>query len=487
MIRQSLCQSIAKHSDNNAFCINGIFYTYAKLQERIRGIRALIRECIGGAENVVGLVVHDDLDTYASIFALWFEGKAYVPLNPYAPKARNRNIVTQSGLSLLLNSKGATYDGIVVLDTSKAKSEEGICEAIAAVDVAYVLFTSGSTGVPKGVPISFDNLDAFVDGFYDLGYEIGPTDKCLQMFDLTFDLSVMSYLIPLLNGACVYTIPATAIKYQYVAELLEDRQLTVALMVPSILHYLRPYFDEMRYDSMRYSLFCGEALPTDLAEEWSKCVPFARIDNVYGPTEDTIFCTSYQYGRNGKNKELNGILSIGRAMKGTMTLIVDEKNDPVPKGKVGELCLAGRQLTSGYWNNEQKNRENFFYHGGIRFYKTGDLCSEFEGDLMYHGRLDFQVKIQGFRVELGEVEFAVKKVLERRNNVAAVAFENGIGNTEIGVFIESETGDKQEIMEGLKRSLPSYMLPGQIHFVEKFPLNANGKTDRKKLLSWITR
>ena len=453
----------------------------------MKGIRALIRKSIAETEKIVGLVAHDDMDTYASIFALWFEGKAYVPLNPYAPEARNRNVVTQSGLSLLLDSKGVTYDNVEVLDTGKAKSEEDICEAIVAADVAYVLFTSGSTGIPKGVPISFDNLDAFVDGFYDLGYEINPTDRCLQMFDLTFDLSVMSYLLPLLNGACVYTVPATAIKYQYVAELLEDCRLTVALMVPSILHYLRPYFDEMRYDSMRYSLFCGEALPVDLAGEWSKCVPFARVDNVYGPTENTIFCTFYQYSREKGNKELNGILSIGRAMKGTATLVVDEKNVPVPEGDVGELCLAGRQLTRGYWKNEQKNRESFFCHEGIRFYKTGDLCSESGGDLMYHGRLDFQVKIQGFRVELGEVEFALKKVLERKSNVVAVAFENSIGNTEIGVFIESETGDKQKIVEGLKRSLPSYMLPSQIHFVGRFPLNDNGKTDRKKLLSWITR
>ena len=131
---------------------------------------------------------------------------------------------------------------------------------------------------------------------------------------------------------------------------------------------------------------------------------------MYGPTEDTIFCTQYAYDKNGENKTHHGVLSIGLAMEGTITIIIDEDNNPLPVGEIGQLCLGGTQLTPGYWKNEEKNKEAFFYlqFNGLlqRFYKTGDLCKcDEQGDILYLGRIDFQTKIQGFRVELSEIEF----------------------------------------------------------------------------------
>ena len=232
---------------------------------------------------------------------------------------------------------------------------------------------------------------------------------------------------------------------------------------------------------MKYSLFCGEALPLDETEDWSKSLPNARIDNVYGPTENTIYCTACTYNRNGTNKESNGVMSIGKAMEGTQTIIIDENRNIVPVGEKGELCLAGVQLTPGYWQNPEKNAEAFFEKDGTRFYRTGDLCAmDADGDILYHGRIDFQVKIQGYRIELGEIEHHAREFLAGANAVA-VAFTNQAGSAEIALCIEDDKKDSASLLNYLKSKIPGYMIPSIIVYEAQFPLNVNGKIDRKAL------
>lgn len=484
----NLQEAIHQHSDKNAFLINDSFYSYTDLAKSISKIRNSIRLNIDKTEKIIGLITNDDIETYASILALWFEGKAYVPISTDTPKERNENVIQQAGITTILDSSEKSFiHELKTIETKKLPESEIdlTFENITADELAYVLFTSGTTGVPKGVPIAFSNIEGFVKAFFALDIKVDATDKCLQMFDLTFDLSVMSYLIPLLKGACVYTIPKNKIKFNYIAELLDEHHLTLALMVPSMIHYLRPYFDEIDCPSMKYSLFCGEALPLDVTKEWSNCVPNARVMNVYGPTEDTIFCTHYTYKRDEDNKASNGLLCIGQAMQETYTIIVNENDEPVKPGEKGQLCLGGIQLTPGYWKNVEKNKEAFFYleynQQKTRFYKTGDLCvCDEEGDILYLGRLDFQTKIQGFRVELSEIEFHCKAFLQKINAVA-VTLQNKNGNTEIGLAIESKEFDTAEMISYMKTKMPAYMLPTQVIFVEEFPLNSNGKTDRNIL------
>ncbi len=484
----NLENALNNNLERNAYCINGVFYKYLDFANSISRIRKAIEVNVAEVEKNIGLVANDDLETYAAIIALWFEGKAYVPLSPEIPKDRNENVINQAFIKTIIDSSEEPLFTEYNLIKSKKLNDTPINlspKEVANYELVYILFTSGTTGQPKGVPITRANLTGFIAAFWAMGFSIDESDRCLQMFELTFDLSVMSYLVPLLRGACIYTIPKDQIKYSYIYELMEDQKLTVALMVPSILQYLRPYFTEIKLPDMRYSLFCGEALPLDITEEWSRCLPNAKVLNVYGPTEDTIFCTHYTFNNTTANKSHNGVLSIGKAMEGSMTIIVDENNTVLPFGNIGQLCLGGVQLTPGYWYNEEKNKEAFFfinYNGKPeRFYKTGDLCqSDEEGDIEYIGRLDYQVKVQGFRVELSEIEFHVKAFLEKIN-VVAIANEDAIGNTEIGLIIESLKFDTASLQEYMKTKMPSYMLPRQIAFVEVFPLNTNGKTDRKKL------
>ncbi len=484
----NLQESIGNFKDRNCFYIQGQFYTYEAFAQRVSSIRKAIEKESSNSENIIGIIANDDLETYASIVACWFEGKAYVPISPETPIDRNQKIIDQALIKTILNSgEPLFFKEINLIATKKLPllAIDLVPKMVAEEDLAYLLFTSGTTGMPKGVPISFKNVSGFIDAFWKIGFNLNQEDRCLQMFELTFDLSVMSYLAPLLKGACIYTIPKDKIKYSYIFELMEEQHLTFALMVPSILHFLRPYFDEIDLPEMKYSLFCGEALPLDVTEEWQKCLPNAAIYNVYGPTEDTIFCTHYLYSNSSNNKSRNGILSIGKAMDNTFTIIIDENNHILPAGESGQLCLGGVQLTPGYWYNDEKNQEAFFklnYNNKEeRFYKTGDLCvCDAEGDILYLGRLDYQTKIQGFRVELSEIEFHVKSFLEK-NNAVAVALLDNIGNTELGLIIESKPFPLEPLQEFMKSRMPHYMIPRKITFTEVFPLNTNGKTDRKKL------
>lgn len=480
-------KSIDKYGAHNAFCINDRFYTYSDLAVNISKVCiALQSEKITGKN--IGLVANDDIETYASIFAIWFEGYAYVPLHPQQPVDRSMEIITQADVSLVLSSDTKLLFPSIKTITSKNLKSSKIDiqpKSISDDSLAYILFTSGSTGKPKGVQITRKNVGAFMKSFWETGIQISETDRCLQCFDLTFDVSVQSYLVPLTKGACTYTIPHEQIKYSYVYGLLEDHQLTFGAMTPSMIRYLRPYFEEINASYLRYNILTAEASPLDLVVEWASCIPNAEIFDFYGPTEATIYCTFHKFNRTGSNKQLNGMLSIGKAMSGVKAIIIDEEGKMLGTNQKGELCISGDQLTPGYWQNPEKNKESFFnadFEGRlIRFYKTGDSCYfDDDGDIMLAGRLDYQVKIQGYRIELGEIEYHTREFLKGQNAVACT-FNNHMGNTEIALFVEGKIDNEANLLTFLNSKMPHYMIPSQILIESTLPLNTSGKVDRISL------
>ncbi|MGV9003537.1 amino acid adenylation domain-containing protein [Flavobacterium sp.] len=476
-----------KFPNRNAFLINEKFYTYSEFFDRISIIRGGIRQR-NSDTKIIGIIAHDNIDTYASIFAVWFEGMAYVPLHPKQPLERNLEIIEQSGITMVLDAKlQSQYDASIVLKTNEFDSSLKNTELldISEGELAYILFTSGSTGVPKGVQITRENVAAFIVSFMKTGFEIDETDKGLQCFDLTFDVSVQCFLTPLLHGACVYTIPHDQIKYSYVYGLLDDHELTFGIFAPSMIRFLRPYFDEMDFAKMRYCILTAEASPVDLVEEWSQCIPNATIYNFYGPTEATIYCTSYKVPKNNLIKQANGMLCIGKEMFGVKAIILDSNLQKVANNIKGEMYISGAQLTKGYCANPQKTEEVFTILNLLgtdeRYYKTGDLCSmDDDGDILYFGRLDYQVKIQGYRIELGEIEFTAREIIGGKNAIA-FTFEGYAGNQEIAMCLETEEFDEKEFLNALKSKLPSYMIPSKIYNLKQFPVNTSGKVDRKLL------
>jgi len=487
---KKLQESIEKYSDHNVLCINGTFYSYRQFAIEISKIRSAVVNTIEDSEKLIGLVTNDDLQTYASIVALWLEGKAYVPVNPEVPFGRNAKVFELTETKYVIDSsESSIYDNHNVIASKELTNAEInlVPKEFSGDQLAYILFTSGTTGLPKGVPITFDNVQALVGAIdAEPTFNLEPSDRCLQMFELTFDFSVVAYLFPLLSGSCMYTIPKGAIKYFYIFKLINEEKLTVLTMVPSIINYLRPYFSEINAPDVRYCSFGGGALHSEIAKEWSDCLPNCKIFNYYGPTEFTVYSGFYPYHKETDTKSHNGIIAIGTPQKDTLYLIVNENNEEVGIGETGELCLGGPQITPGYWKNEERNAQSFFIReengSPIRYYKTGDLClKDEEGDFLYVGRADFQVKIRGYRVELAEIEFHAKSRSDKKVNMVALDITNNLGNAELGLAIESEEFETEYIFDYMKTVMPSYMIPMHVRFIKEFPHSINGKIDRKEL------
>lgn len=490
IVLSRLSNIIAKHSQNNCFCINEQFYTYrefASIVGRIREELTILKE----RSLPIGLVNNDDIYTYASIFALWYEGLAYVPLHPMQPKARCMDIIEQVGISFIIDtSKESRYDkDVTILNPNELSNDanfDPIPKNVSDDNLTYILFTSGSTGKPKGVQLSRKNIAAFVSAFESAGIHLTMEDRCLQCFDLTFDVSVQSYLMPLLNGACVYTLPLDCMKYAFTADLIERYELTFCAMAPSMVRFLRPYFSELNMDSLKCCILTAEASNLSLVKEWGQCAKNAQLYDFYGPTEATIYCTYYKLPKDTSTiKSRNDILFIGKPMDGVKAIIVNE-GEEILTHEVGELCVAGNQLTVGYWKMPEKNKEVFFekeVDGKMyRFYKTGDLCRfDKDFDIEYIGRIDFQAKVQGYRVELGEIECKIREVVEK--DVVVLAIKDDGKDDTIVAFVESNSLDYSKVQKHLREMLPSYMIPRKIMAILQFPLNNNGKIDRKQLVT----
>jgi len=476
--------------------------TYAELLALVQGIRDWIDSEVPIDQRRIAVHATQDVFTYAGILAILASGRAYVPLNPHNPAQRNGSCLAQADVATLFQSGAETEISQWVLEQRlpvkimnlrmiSSNPSERMPTPVRETDMAYLLFTSGSTGNPKGVPIYHGNLRRFMKALLsETGFEFRPTDRFLQMFDLTFDLSIMCYAAPLALGAACHVVTGSGAGFLDVAKTLQRGKITVALMVPSVLSFLESYLDEIDLPDMRYSLFCGEALPALLAEKWQRCIPSARLFNVYGPTEATIFCSIYEMNSPlGSSGEYQGVVSIGVPMPGTAFSIISETGDCVAPGEKGELVISGAQVTDQYWRNPEKTLAAFTVRAGeAPAYRTGDIAFAAEGNYYYCGRADYQLKVGGYRIEAGEIEHHAR-VLAGVRNVALVGQAEANGIVKLHLFLEASDIDQEALRTACKThlagKLPSYMLPQRIHVLDFFPLNQNGKVDRKALISSV--
>jgi D-alanine--poly(phosphoribitol) ligase subunit 1 len=487
-----------------ALVFAGRITTYAELFGMVQGIRDWIDNEVPVEEQRIAVFASQGARTYAAILAILASGKAYVPLNPHSPPQRNGSCLTQADVSTLFQSGTNTEISewvveqqlpvtVVDLEAIPSSTSARMPIPVRETDMAYLLFTSGSTGEPKGVPLYHGNLRRFMTALLnETEFEFRQTDRFLQMFDFTFDLSIMSFAAPLAIGAACHVVTGSGVGFLEVAKTLQQGRVTVALMVPSVLSFLESYLDEIQLPEMRYSLFCGEALPALLAEKWRKCIPSARLFNVYGPTEATIFCSIYELESPlGPAGEYQGVVSIGVPMPGTIFSVLDDKGNCVSAGEKGELVISGGQVTDQYWRNKEKTRAAFFIGSGdLPAYRTGDIAFAVDGNYFYCGRADFQLKVDGYRIEAGEIEHHARGLPGVRN-VALVGQTEMNRRVKLHLFLESIATEQEALRNACKAhltgKLPSYMLPHCIHILDSFPLNQNGKVDRKALISGISQ
>lgn len=252
---KDIVRAYRNYPDHVAFVIDETSYTYKEVFARVQGIIPFVQDSPG---DIIGIIAEDCIETYASILAVLLSGKTYVILHPNYPDSRNRTIVESTGMKqVLYGHESGTQQGlpneIKCISTLELRDEDREYSAWEQVQDknknAYIIFTSGSTGVPKGVPISRKNLNAFYAAYHQLGWQLGPADRMLQMFELTFDVSVVSTLYPLTLGASVYTVGTSKLKYMRVYELMEDEELTFVPMPPSLLQFLSPILTRFTFQN----------------------------------------------------------------------------------------------------------------------------------------------------------------------------------------------------------------------------------------------
>ena len=440
-------------------------FTYARLDRWSDAIsRVLIRS--GAGRERIALVAHKRPGTYAAILGILKAGCSYVPLHPDGPAARWERMIATCGARFLLG------EGPDITGTKRLPIPGPDDPFIGAADVpagheAYVLFTSGSTGGPKGVSVSRTNLGAYL-GHLLSTHRLNEHDRFTQFFALTFDLSVHDLFVCWGAGACL-CVPLPEGHGMRAAAFAREEKITVWFSVPSLPALLL----RMRaltpgsLPTVRHAFFCGEALTWPVARAFANAAPDATLVNLYGPTETTIAITAYGIGRDAPDQA--GPVPIGLPFPGHKAMLNNE-----------ELCFSGPQLSDGYIGLPEANAEAFPVIGGERWYRTGDRARmDLDGTLHFLGRTDHQVKVAGHRVEPGEIDTVLTPLLQGGKAVS-VAVEKA-GTARLVTFIDVPA-DIPALLSACRAQLPPYMVPERVLQLDSIPLTAHGKTDRQRLI-----
>jgi amino acid adenylation domain-containing protein len=507
-----------------AVWVDGRTLTYEELDDAARRLAATILQARGkgsrAAERQCGLLVNRTPTAYAAVLASLMAGSAYVPLNTKYPSERLREIVAASAIdTIIADHRSLTALGPLLANAPRSltillpdsvdaprlgrigvhhriitKSEIDTATPDAATarvepdDGAYLLFTSGSTGAPKGVLVNHRNALSYIANVHDR-YQPGPEDRFSQLFDFSFDLSVHDMFLAWSAGACVCCAPEGVLAG--LGNYIHQCGLTFWFSVPSAASYMRQLNMLARgsYPQLRWSLFCGEALPVGLAGAWQGAAPNSAIENLYGPTETTIALTAYRLpGDCATRLSHLQTVPIGLPLPGQKVAVVDAAGSPLKDGGAGELYLGGSQVAEGYWRAPGETAARFRRPDGLAWdtdpwYRTGDraVMTKNHG-LIFLGRIDRQAKINGHRVELLEVETAVRAAAGT-DMVAAFAWPLGDGGLASGIacFVSRAVVNPNRILGRCREQLPAYMVPDQILDLDDWPLNSSGKTDYRSL------
>jgi amino acid adenylation domain-containing protein len=512
-------RSLSANSGSPALELAEQLLSYEQLWNYAGRVTACLNGALDPSEKVVAVLASRSVGAYGGILGVLGSGRGYVPLNPKFPLERTLIMLRASGcktvvvgqecaaaleallprldkpLTLILPDSGwepstkhaSPHRVIPARQLSKiADPHDPIVDGG---DTAYLLFTSGSTGVPKGVAVSQSNAVAYME-YAAKRFGMHGGDRCSQNFDLTFDLSVHDLFTCWDAGA---TLCPYAEQTLTPATLVDEKELTVWFSVPSVAMFASKLglLEPGAFPTLRWSLFCGEALSSSLAAAWQQAANNSILENLYGPTEATIAITYYRWDSATSPAEcVRGLVPIGWPFDGQQVCAVNEDLAPVPVGESGELCLGGSQVTRGYLNDPEKTAKSFVrlkHTGDQIWYRTGDLVRQDErGCLFYLGRRDFQVKVNGYRVELQEIDLVLREAARTELAVAIPwPLSEGSASGIVGVLSGADPAHDQQIIAACETRLPRYMVPNRIYHFPQIPLNVNGKIDRGKITEML--
>jgi amino acid adenylation domain-containing protein len=493
--------------------------TYGELETASNRLARMLRELNCRRGDRVAVLMPKSPATIAALVGVLKADAAYVPLDPAGPPARLARMLDKCGChSILASARTASLLRETLacarleprplvgwLDAGAPPAEPAAAFTAADLaslpamappsgnrdtDLAHILFTSGSTGSPKGVMITHHSVLRFLE-WASACFGLSAADRVSQHPPLHFDLSTFDIFGTLGAGAELHLVPQNLNLLPHkLAQFIRRSRLTQWFSVPSVLT-LMAKFDVVQqgdFPDLRRVLWCGEVLPTATLIHWMRLVPHARFTNLYGPTEATIASSHYTLPRCPAHGQEP--VPIGSACAGEELLLLDASMQPVADGEIGDLYIRGVGLSPGYWRDPERTDGVFLPYrtdAGTedRIYRTGDLARRGEDGLIYFaGRRDHQIKSRGYRIELGEIEAALSALPELRESAVVAVQSDGFEGWMICcayVPLRGRSLDPQHLRTRLQRVLPGYMLPGHWMRCEALPRNANGKTDRPVL------
>lgn len=511
-------RSVHDFPDCTALEIEQEKYSYKSLSQQVYKLANTLSN-LNIQNQFVGLLAYRSLTIYTGVLSSLASKNTYLPFNPKFPENRIVDIINISKCTTLVVGKEFfkilpnilnqvttkltiifpfdEYEGEdlnskhnIIFNKIYIQANDVIFHEIEVDDndSVYLLYTSGSTGVPKGIPILQRNICSYIE-YISKKYPLNSKDRCSQSFDTTFDVSVHDMLITWAAGACLCCIPTHEVMIP--SRFIIREKITCWFSVPAIPMFLQrlKLLKPNSFPLLRYSFFAGEALLNTITKIWHDAAPNSEIINLYGPTEVTITIAEYKWNAliDTEDHCINGIVPIGKIFNTHEIKIVDSELHEVIN-KRGELLISGPQVCDGYLNNPIKTDQNFIHlnNSDKIWYRTGDLIQiNDDGILNYIGRLDHQIKIRGYRAELMEIEYVIKKY-SNTQFCTVISVPPFIENAEYVVAFISDTIaiPINKILTRCKQILPEYMVPKEIYEISNFPTNINGKIDRKAITNY---